>query len=268
MKPRIAAPDLLRMRERSQKIVMLTAYDYPFARLLDDSEVDVILVGDSLGSVVQGAPTTLSVTLDEMVYHTRLVARAAVQALVIADMPFLTFQCGAKRAVRAAGRLVQEGGASAVKLEGGEKVTKIISRIVDAGIPVMAHIGLLPQQINNLGAYRVQGKDAAAVNKLIADALAVEKAGAFAVVVEAVPAEAAAEITAAVKIPTIGIGAGSGCSGQVLVLHDLLGLTPLAGSPPKFVKRYLDLQQDIRSAVKRFVDEVRAGKFPSDENSY
>ncbi len=244
---------------------MLTAYD-AMARIVDEAGIDVILVGDSLASVVQGRPNTLGVTMEEMIYHTAIVSAAVKRALVVADMPFLSFQVSPEEAVRNAGRLLKEGGAAAVKLEGGTVVADRIEVIARMDIPVMAHIGLTPQSIHRMGGYRVQGRDAAGAALLRSDAKAVESAGAFAVVLEGVPANLASEITETVGIPTIGIGAGPGCDGQVLVLHDLLGLT--ADRTPTFVRRYADLRSAALEAIVRYRDDVRERRFPSDKESY
>lgn len=258
--------DLQRMKAEGEKITVLTAYDYPFARLMDQAGIDMILVGDSVGCVVAGYDNTLPVTMDEMVYHTRAVARGVQQAFIIADMPFLSYQIDVVEARRNAGRLMQEGGAQAVKLEGGCNVASTIAAIVAMDIPVVGHIGLTPQSIHRMGGYKVQGKQAEQAQQLMADAHAVEAAGAFALVMEGIPASLAAEITAAVSIPTIGIGAGVDCDGQVLVIHDILGLCEKYS--PKFVKRYADLAGTIRGGVEDYIREVRNGDFPGPEHSF
>jgi 3-methyl-2-oxobutanoate hydroxymethyltransferase len=258
--------DLQRMKTDGEKITVLTAYDYPFARLLDQAGIDMILVGDSVGCVVAGYDNTLPVTMDEMVYHTRAVARGVEQAFIAADLPFLSYQIDVTEARRNAGRLMQEGGAQAVKLEGGCNVAATIRAIVAMDIPVVGHIGLTPQSIHRMGGYRVQGKQAEQARQLLADARAVEAAGAFALVMEGIPAPLAAEITAAVAIPTIGIGAGVDCDGQVLVIHDILGLCEKYS--PKFVKRYADLAGIIRGGVEDYIREVRDGVFPGPEHSF
>jgi 3-methyl-2-oxobutanoate hydroxymethyltransferase len=240
----------------------VTAYDYTSARITDDAGVDAILVGDSLGMVVQGHPTSLPVTLDEMIYHTRCVVRGVKRALVVGDLPFLTYQVSPRQAVRSAGRLVKETGAPAVKLEGGVRMRSAIRAVVDAGIPVMAHIGLTPQAVHQFGGFKVQRDEA----QLLADAAAVEEAGAFAVVVECVPADIGKKLTQAVSIPTIGIGAGPGCDGQVLVFHDMMGL--FADFKPKFAKRYTDAGAAMRTAVEDYCREVRDGTFPAAEHSF
>ncbi len=257
---------LQQMKDEGEKITMLTAYDYPFTQIMDQCGVDVILVGDSVGTVVQGVPNTLPVTMDEMIYHTRLVCRARQRAMVVFDMPFMSYQESIEQARRNAGRAIKETGAEAVKLEGGENMAKTIEAITDIDIPVMAHIGLTPQSIHRMGGHRVQGRDQAQRKKLLADAKAVEAAGAFSIVLEAIPAELGKEITASVKIPTIGIGAGIDCDGQVLVIHDLLGV--YAGRKFTFVKQYANLNRVISGAVTEFLDEVRKNKFLGPEHIF
>ena len=252
-------------KRKSEKITMLTAYDCTFARIFDQAGIDLILVGDSLGNVVQGQDTTLPVTLDEMIYHTRLVARGVSRSLVIGDMPFGSYQVGPEDAVRSAIRLVKEGGAQAVKLEGGQNVAPAIERIVSAEIPVMGHVGLTPQAVNRMGGFRVQGRGEEGRWKVIEDALAVEEAGAFAVVLEGIPANLAQEVTSRLEIPTIGIGAGVHCDGQVLVMHDLLGLNDWT---PSFVKQYANLGAVASQAARAFADEVVNAKFPDALHSY
>ncbi len=258
--------DLQRMKAESEKITVLTAYDYPFARLMDQAGIDVILVGDSVGCVVAGYDNTLPVTMEDMVYHTRAVVRGAQQAFIVADLPFLSYQIDLAGARRNAGRLMQEGGAHAVKLEGGRNVAATLEAIAAMDIPVLGHIGLTPQSIHRMGGYRVQGKRDAQARELLEDARAVETAGASALVLEAIPAPLAAEITAAVSIPTIGIGAGPHCDGQVLVIHDMLGLCDKFS--PKFVKRYADLGKLVRDGVSDYIREVREGVFPGPEHSF
>lgn len=257
---------LLEMKKRRERIVMVTAYDYPFARLADRAGVDVLLVGDTLGMVVLGFDNTLPVTMDHMLHHTQAVARARPRGMIVTDMPFMSYQVNAQEAVRNAGRLVQEGGAQAVKLEGGLTFRPIIEAIVTAGIPVMGHVGLLPQSIHQIGGYRVQGRDAAGVQKLLQDARALQEAGCFSVVLEAIPLQVSQQITEALEIPTIGIGAGPHCDGQVLVLHDLLGLESAAS--PKFVRRYADLSLTVRTALEAYVRDVRSGRYPDRQHSY
>lgn len=254
------------MKARAEKVVVVTAYDATFARLLDEGGADVLLVGDSLGMVVQGLPHTLPVTLEEMVYHTRLVARGAQRAHVVADLPFLTYQVSAERALISAGALVQQGGAEAVKLEGGVRSAEAIRKIVEAGIPVMGHVGLTPQSVHGMGGFKIQGREDHVRKQILADARAVEAAGAYAIVVEGVPSELGKEITASLQIPTIGIGAGPDCDGQVLVCYDLLGLFP--NLQPKFVKRYAELGDTVIKATQSYVSEVRSGAFPSAEHSF
>ena len=256
---------LAHKKRRGERIAMLTAYDFTFARIFDAAGIDVLLVGDSLGNVVQGRDTTLPVTLDETVYHTRMVARGASRALVVADMPFGSYQVCAEDAVRAAVRLVKEGGAHAVKLEGGQGVREAIARICAAGIPVMGHVGLTPQSIHQMGGFRVQGRGEEGRKRVLADARAVEEAGAFSVVLEGMPAPLAAELTASLRIPTIGIGAGVDCDGQVLVMHDMLGLSDWT---PSFVKQYANLGALASKAARAFAEEVAEAKFPADEHTY
>ena len=248
------------------KITCLTAYDYPTARLVDEAGVDVILVGDSMAMVVLGHESTLPVTLEDMLHHTRAVRRAVRRALLVADMPFGSYHTDTAESLRNAVRFVKEAGAEAVKVEGGERRLELIARLTEAEIPVMGHIGLTPQSVNALGGYRVQGKTPDSAERLIRDARAVEAAGAFAVVLEAVPRELAAHITRELRIPTIGIGAGPDCDGQVLVLHDILGLS--FNPRPKFARQYANLGEVISSAVREFSEDVRSGRFPSDAESY
>ncbi len=258
---------LLRGKKRKgEKITMMTAYDCLFARIVDAAGLDVILVGDSLGNVVQGRSTTLPVTLDEMIYHTAMVARGTGNAMVVADMPFMSYQVSPEEALRNAGRCIKEGGAEAVKLEGGTAMAETISRLTAVGIPVMGHVGLTPQSVHQLGGYRVQGKKEKAAERLVGEAKAVQDAGAFSIVLECVPTELAKTISEKLRIPTIGIGAGPHCDGQVLVLHDLLGLTDAPG--PKFVKRYAELGSLVGEALRQFVEEVRGGQYPDEEHSY
>jgi 3-methyl-2-oxobutanoate hydroxymethyltransferase len=266
MAEKVTVPQIVKMKQAGQKIAVLTAYDYSFARILDDAGIDILLVGDSVGSVVQGQESTLPVTLEEMIYHTRIVARGRKRALLVADMPFLSYQVSVEEAKRNAGRFLSEGGAEAVKVEGGVPVLKTIEAIAQMGIPVMGHVGLTPQSIHRFGGYKVQGKEKEAREKIMRDALAVEEGGAFSIVLEGIPLDLAEEITRRLSIPTIGIGAGIHCDGQVLVVHDLLGL--FDAYTPKFVKRYADLKTVMADAVKRFITEVRDGNFPDDEHSF
>ena len=262
---RVSVRSLAARKRRGERITMLTAYDFSFARIFDSAGIDLILVGDSLGNVVQGAETTLPVTLDEMIYHTRLVARGVRRSLVVGDMPFGSYQVGPEDAVRSAIRFVKEAGAQAVKLEGGVAAAPSIERIVAAEIPVMGHVGLTPQSVNRMGGFRVQGRGEKGRARVLADALAVQEAGAFAVVLEGVPASLASEIRVRLDIPTIGIGAGPDCDGQVLVMHDLLGLNDWT---PSFVKQYANLGALASQAARAFADDVVNGKFPDEEHSY
>jgi 3-methyl-2-oxobutanoate hydroxymethyltransferase len=257
---------LKRQKQAGQKICMVTAYDATFARIFDDAGADIVLVGDSLGMVVQGNDTTLPVTMDQMVYHCRAVTRGARRAHVVGDMPFLSYQTTVVEAVKNAGRLVAEGGAGSVKLEGGAEFSETIAHILRASIPVMGHIGLTPQSVHKMGGYLVQGRDEESAKRLLRDALALQEVGCYALVLEGVPMELAQEITAALSIPTIGIGAGVHCDGQVLVCYDLLGLNP--DFKPKFVKRYADLYGVTRSAAETFFAEVRADAFPDEDHSF
>lgn len=263
---KVSAPSLLSSKQRGERLVCLTAYDYPTARLVDEAGIDVILVGDSLGNVVLGYGNTVPVTLDEILIHVKAVRRAVQRALLVADMPYGSFHVGEDEAVKNALRLVKEGGAEAIKLEGGHKRVPLVKRLVDEEISVMGHIGLTPQSINQLGAYRVQGKTPKAAQQLIDDARALEDAGAFAVVLEVVPREVARIITESISIPTIGIGAGSYCDIQVLVLHDMLGLS--FGKQARFVRPYAKLRETITDAVSRYAEDVRNGTYPSEAESY
>ena len=263
---KVSAPSLRSSKQRGERLVCLTAYDYPTARLLDEAGIDVILVGDSLGNVVLGYGNTVPVTLEEILIHLKAVRRAVQRALLVADMPYGTFHVGEDEAVKNALRLVKEGGAEAIKLEGGHKRVPLVKRLVDEEISVMGHIGLTPQSINQLGAYRVQGKTPKAAQQLIDDAKALEDAGAFAVVLEVVPREIAQIITETISIPTIGIGAGAHCDIQVLVLHDMLGLS--FGKQARFVRPYANLRDVITDAVSRYADDVRNGTYPSQTESY
>jgi 3-methyl-2-oxobutanoate hydroxymethyltransferase len=263
---KVSAPSLRSSKLRGERLVCLTAYDYPTARIVDEAGIDVILVGDSLGNVVLGYGNTVPVTLDEILIHLKAVRRAVQRALLVADMPYGTFHTGDDDAVRNALRLVKEGGAEAIKLEGGHKRVQLVKRLVDEEISVMGHIGLTPQSINQLGAYRVQGKTAQAAQQLLDDAKALEDAGAFAVVLEVVPREIAKLITESISIPTIGIGAGVHCDIQVLVLHDMLGLS--FGKQARFVRPYANLREVMTDAVTRYADDVRNGTYPSQAESY
>jgi 3-methyl-2-oxobutanoate hydroxymethyltransferase len=267
---KVTVPDLGRMKAAGERITMVTAYDCAFARLLDEAGVDLLLVGDSLGMVVQGNETTLPVTLDEMVYHTRLVSRGAPHALVVGDLPFGTYQASPTQGVESAIRMVKEGGAQAVKLEGGIAMADTIARIAAVDIPVMGHVGLTPQSVHRMGGHRVQGRRHGHApggrERVIEDALAVEAAGAFAVVLECIPLDLAGEITARLSIPTIGIGAGVHCDGQVLVLHDLIGLSN--AWTPRFAKRYAEVGREVVRAAAEYVQEVKDGVFPSEAQAF
>jgi 3-methyl-2-oxobutanoate hydroxymethyltransferase len=257
---------LLEMKAKSERIVALTCYDALFARLLDASGVDILLVGDSVNQVLAGAASTLSATLEQMIYHTTIVRRGTERAMVVCDMPFLTYQIAPDEAIRNCGRAMKETGCDAVKLEGGQPMAETVRRLVDVGIPVMGHIGLTPQSVHALGGYRVQGRGDEAAARIKADAKALEDAGAFAVVLELIPAELASQVTKTLKIPTIGIGAGPACDGQVLVLHDMLGLNDQFSA--KFVKKYAAMAEDVREAARLFAAEVREGRYPGPEHSF
>lgn len=254
------------MKEKGEKIVMLTCYDYPTALIMNEAGIDILLVGDSLGMVVLGYEDTLPVTMEDMIRYTQAVARGNKNSLLVADMPFLSYEVSKEEAIKNAGRLIKEAGAQAVKTEGGKEMAEIIKAIVNVKIPVMGHIGLTPQSVHKLGGFKVQGKTAPQVKKLIEDAQALEKAGVFSIVLECVPAEVARMITERVKVPTIGIGAGPYCDGQVLVTHDLLGL--FDRFVPKFVKQYADLRKILKEAFTKFKEEVEKGEFPSQEHSF
>jgi 3-methyl-2-oxobutanoate hydroxymethyltransferase len=269
---KVTVPELLQRKilaadsTNKKKITCLTAYDYPTARLIDEAGVDVVLVGDSVAMVVLGYESTLPLTMEESLHHTKAVRRGVQRALVVADMPFGTYQGDVNEALKNAVRFVKEAGAEAVKVEGGERRLEVIARLTEAEIPVMGHVGLTPQSVNAMGGYRVQGKTAGGAEQLLRDARAVEAAGAFAIVLEGIPRELAAEITKSVRIPTIGIGAGPDCDGQILVLHDLLGLT--FQEPPKFARRYANVGEVISQAVREYCADVQGGSFPSDAESY
>ena len=263
---KITINNFLDKKEQGLKITMITAYDYPFAQIVDEAGIDCILVGDSLGMVIQGLENTLPVTMDEMIYHTKLVSRAVINAMVIGDMPFMSYQAGVDEAVRNAGRFLKEAGASAVKLEGGTEIAGHIRAMTKADIPVMAHIGLTPQSIHRMGGYKVQGRTGDSAKKLLEEAHVVEDAGAFSVLLEAIPMDLAQKITEELSIPTIGIGAGPRCDGQVLVLHDVLGM--FDRFVPKFVKRYASLKTDALSAISSYREEVEKGLFPSEKESF
>ena len=262
---RVRVPDLREMKARGEKVAMLTAYDALMARALDRAGVDILLVGDSIGMVLLGYDTTLPVTLDVMVHHTRAVSRGAHRALVVADMPFLTYQISPAEALRNAGRLIQEGGAHAVKLEGGQPMAETVARIAGAGIPVMGHLGLIPQSVHQFGGFRQQAKSKEDAQRLLDDARALQQAGAFAIVLECIPADVAKTVTGELSIPTIGIGAGPYCDGQVLVTHDALGLT--GDAAPGFAKRFAHLADAMSEGVRAYIQEVKDGQFPSASSS-
>jgi 3-methyl-2-oxobutanoate hydroxymethyltransferase len=262
---KVTVHTLQKMKQSGQRIAVLTAYDATFARLLDQSGIDVLLVGDSLGMVIQGLPNTLPVTLEDIVYHCRAVARGASRAHLVGDMPFLSYQVTLDEAVRNCGRVLKEGGAEAVKLEGGARHADLVHRLTQIGIPVMGHVGLTPQSVHAMGGFRVQGRDAAAARAILDDAVALEQAGAYAIVLESIPGELAQAITAKLRIPTIGIGAGVHCDGQVLVIYDLLGMDDTFR--PRFVKRYDELAPRIRKAVESYAREVREAQFPGEAHT-
>lgn len=267
--PKVTIPSFVERASQGEKLVCLTAYDYTMARLVDEAGADLILVGDSLAAIVQGHGTTLPVTMDEMVYHCRCVTKGATRALVVGDLPFMSYQVSKEDALRNAGRLVKEGGVAAVKLEGGTAVADTISSIVRSEIPVVGHVGLTPQAFHRMGGHKVQGKGkkgAGSREQVVEDALAVEEGGAFAIVLEGVPAELAAEISEKLSIPTIGIGAGAACNAQILVTHDLLGFSGM--QPPRFVKQYTSLHEIMTEAIKEYSKEVREGLFPSVKHTY
>lgn len=263
---KITVQDFLKKKTEGKKISMLTAYDYPFARIVDEAGIDGILVGDSLGMVVQGLENTLPVTMDEMIYHTKMVARASKNAIVVGDMPFMSYQASSEEAVRNAGRFLKDAGASAVKIEGGAEISDRIRAMTKSDIPVMAHIGLTPQSIHRMGGYKVQGRTDEAARLLVEEAHKVEDAGAFALLLEAIPMDLAGKITDALSIPTIGIGAGPYCDGQVLVLHDVVGM--FERFVPKFVKRYANLKDEALRAIIHYKKEIEEGIFPSEEQSF
>ncbi|MBK9069601.1 MAG: 3-methyl-2-oxobutanoate hydroxymethyltransferase [Myxococcales bacterium] len=263
---RVTIASLRAQKQAGEKISVLTAYDATFAKLLDAAGVDVLLVGDSLGMVVAGAENTLAVTMDEMIYHCRAVARVAKRAHVVGDMPFMSYQVSVEQGLTNAGRLMKEGGCHAVKLEGGAVHAELVARLVTAGIPVMGHIGLTPQSFHQMGGFKVQGREPGGAARLLADAQALERAGAYSVVLEGIPSEIAADITTSLSIPTIGIGAGAGCDGQVLVVYDMLGMD--ASFKPKFVRRYADVGSTITDATARYIADVRAGAFPAETESF
>lgn len=265
MKDKVTATLFQRLKSQ-EKIAVLTAYDYLVAQLLDETGIDAVLVGDSVGMVFSGYQTTLSVTMDEMIYHTKAVRRGVKRALLIGDMPFLSYQASPEVAVANAGRFLQEAGAEAVKIEGGREMAETIGKLTEVGIPVMGHLGLTPQSIHQFGGYRIRGKSQEEAQRLIQDAHAIEEAGCFSVVLEKIPSDLAREVTQQLKIPTIGIGAGPHCDGQVLVVHDMLGL--FERFKPKFVRRYARLAEEMRLAFRAYIQDVKRGKFPSQKESY
>ena len=263
---RITTAVIRDMKRKGEKISMLTAYDYPTAQIVDEAGVDIILIGDSLGMVVLGYESTLPVTMEEMIHHTKAVSRAVKHAMVVGDMPFMSYQVSVEDALYNAGRFLQEAGAQGVKLEGGRDVAEITRRITSAGIPVMAHLGLTPQSVHQFGGYKVQGKEESAAKRIMEDAKILEEAGAFSIVLECVPSTLAKEVTQSLTIPTIGIGAGVDCDGQVLVLHDMLGM--FEKFIPKFVKTYANLNVQMKEAITQYIDEVRKGIFPEKKHSF
>jgi 3-methyl-2-oxobutanoate hydroxymethyltransferase len=263
---KITAPRIVEMKRKGELITVVTAYDHPTARLADEAGIEILLVGDSLGTVVLGYDSTLPVTMEDILHHTKAVTRARPSALVVADLPFMSYQVSDEQAVLNAGRLIKEGGADAVKLEGGERVAGAAARMVAAGIPVMGHLGLTPQSVLAFGGYRVQARGEADQERLLREAKALESAGCFAIVLEGIPARLGTQVTRELGVPTIGIGAGVGCDGQVLVSHDLLGF--FLGHQPKFVRRYAELAQVVRDAFARYAADVKARRFPADEESY
>ncbi|HAW60297.1 MAG TPA: 3-methyl-2-oxobutanoate hydroxymethyltransferase [Actinobacteria bacterium] len=266
MNKRVTVNKLVEMKQNGDKITMLTAYDYITSGLLDELGIDIILVGDSLGMVVLGYETTLPVTMEEMLHHTRAVARAAKRSMVVGDMPFMSYQISPEEALYNAGRFLKEADAQAIKLEGGEEICPMVSKMVEVGIPVMGHLGVTPQSVHQMGGYGVQGREEEAAKKMISDAKALEKTGAFSIVLEKIPSALAKKITKTIGIPTIGIGAGPHCDGQVLVTQDLLGM--FEKFVPKFVKQYAKLSDDIRSAISSYIKEVKSGEFPGEEHSF
>jgi 3-methyl-2-oxobutanoate hydroxymethyltransferase len=258
--------DVQRFKEEGRRFAVLTAYDYPSAKILDEAGIPILLVGDSLGMVMLGYSSTLPVTVDEMIHHAKAVARGAHQALLVGDMPFMSYHASIEQAIKSAGRFIQEGGMHAVKVEGGGRVVEITEKLTGMGVPVMGHLGLTPQFVNQMGGFKVQGKSDKQAARILADAKELEQAGAFSIVLEGVPSDLGARVTQALRIPTIGIGAGPGTDGQVLVFHDVFGLT--TGKAPKFVKRYANLADEVTRAAQRFVQEVGDGTFPAAEQSY
>ncbi len=263
---RITTKSVLAMKKKGEKIAMLTAYDFTTARLLDEAGIDIILVGDSVANVFQGLETTIPVTLEEMIYHTKVVRRAVKRAMLVADMPFMSYQVDIKEAVRNCGRMLKESGAEAVKMEGGKRILPLIEQLVDIGIPVIGHLGLTPQSIYKFGTYEVRAKDSAEAKQLIEDAKQLDKAGVFAIVLEKIPEALAAKVSKSVNCATIGIGAGSLCDGQVLVTNDMLGMNEQFH--PRFVRKYANLSETMRTAFQSYISDVKASKFPSKKESY
>lgn len=265
-RPKVTAPEIVAMKRRGEPIAVVTAYDHPTARIADEAGIEILLVGDSVGTVLLGYESTLPVTMEDILHHTRAVARARTSALVVADMPFMSYQASVEDAVRNAGRMIQEGGADAVKLEGGERVSAAIRRIVEIGIPVMGHLGLTPQSVLAMGGHKVQARGEADQERLMNEARLLQECGCFSMVLEGIPARLGASVTRELAVPTIGIGAGPQCDGQVLVSHDLLGL--YLGHTPKFVRRYAQLADSMRAAYASYVEDVKARRFPSERESY
>jgi len=257
---------LYNMKQKGEKIAVLTGYDFFTAKLLDESGIEIILVGDSLGNVIQGNETTLPVTFEDIIYHTKIVKKAVSNAMVVADMPFMTYHVGVKEAIQNCGRVMKETGCDALKMEGGHFIAETIRRLDDIGIPVMGHLGLTPQSINKFGSYKTRGVDKEEADQIYNDALELEKAGCFSVVLEKIPAKLGTKVSKALKIPTIGIGAGPGCDGQVLVMHDMLGM--IEEFKPRFVRHYMNLASDMKDAFRRYIKDVKDRKYPTDEESY
>lgn len=265
-KDKIAAPDITAMKHSGTKIAMVTAYDYTFARIFDEAGVDVLLVGDSLGMVVQGRKNTLGVTMDHMIYHTHCVARGAKRAHVVLDLPFMSYQSSVEDAIRVSGMALKNGRAEAVKLEGGEELAGTVHALTSLGIPVMGHVGLMPQRVQKMGGYKIQGRGKEEAKHVLHDAQAIADAGAYCLVLEGIPMDLAKKITEQIKIPTVGIGSGPHCDGQVLVCYDMLGMNP--DFSPKFVKKFANLHEQIRDATHRFIEDIRSGAFPAAEHSF
>ncbi len=263
---KLTIPELQKKKKEGQKLSVLTAYDYTMAKIIDQAGIDIVLVGDSLGMVVQGQKNTLAVTVDDMIYHSRAVSRAITHAHLVCDMPFMSYQSSLDEAVRNCGKVMKQGRAEAIKLEGGEEIAPLVKRLVDIGIPVMGHIGLKPMHVHRMGGYKIQGRDLQSEKKILKDAKALEKAGAYAIVLEGIPAKLADKISKALKIPTIGIGSGAACDGQVLVIYDLLGL--YQDFRPKFVRHYAHLHEVVAQAVHRYIHDVKTEKFPNHKESF